>query len=114
MRWLLSSLLVLAVADAPYRIDPSFGKLPDGLKWGLTAGMAIDADDHVYAFTRAEPPLIVLDKHGTVLRTWGAQMFGSPHGIRVDRFGDLWMTDWRTRDGKGQQVFNTTATCTSS
>ena len=102
---LAAAALAGVSAQAPYRIDPAFGKLPDGLKWGLTAGMAIDADDHVYAFTRAEPPLIVLDQKGTVLRTWGAQMFGSPHGIRVDRFGYLWMTDWRTRDGKGQQVF---------
>jgi len=101
----LSSAAFLA-AQTPYRLDPSFGKLPDGLKWGLTAGMAIDKQDRIYAFTRAEPPLIVLDgRTGAVLRTWGDKMFGSPHGIRVDRFGYLWMTDWRARDGKGHQVF---------
>jgi hypothetical protein len=100
--WVLSAALA---AQAPYRIDPAFGKLPDGLKWGLTAGMAIDRDDHVFAFTRAEPPLIILDKDGNVLRTWGENLFASPHGVRVDRFGALWLTDWRTRDGKGQQVF---------
>jgi len=113
MRWqrsrvLGSAFLVLgcaAAAQAPYRIDPDFGKLPDGLKWGLTAGMAIDAHDRVYAFTRAEPPVIVLDTSGKVVRTWGQNLFGSPHGIRVDRNGYLWMTDWRARDGKGHQVF---------
>ncbi len=96
---------VAVAAQAPYQIDPHWGKLPDGLKWGLTAGMAVDKDDRVYAFTRAEPPLVVLDRDGTVLRTWGEKLFASPHGVRVDRFGHLWLTDWRTRDGKGQQVF---------
>jgi len=102
--WVLSAA-ALAAQSPSYRIDPAFGKLPDDLKWGLTAGMAIDRDDHVYAFTRAEPPLIVLDTNGKVLRTWGEKQFASPHGVRVDRFGYLWLTDWRTRDGKGQQVF---------
>lgn len=106
MRRLLATVLLFAAAQAPYAIDPTWGKLPDGLKWGLTAGMAIDKQDHVYAFTRAEPPLIVLDgRDGRVLRTWGEKLFGSPHGVRVDRFGYLWMTDWRARDGKGHQVF---------
>ncbi|HZT78317.1 MAG TPA: peptidyl-alpha-hydroxyglycine alpha-amidating lyase family protein [Vicinamibacterales bacterium] len=103
--WYVALGAALLAQSAPYRIDPAFGKLPDGLKWGLTAGMAIDGADHVYAFTRAEPPLIVLDRDGHVLRTWGDKLFASPHGARVDRFGRLWLTDWRTRDGKGQQVF---------
>ncbi len=100
------ALLASAVAaQAPYRIVEGWGRLPDGLKWGQTAGMAIDGQDRVYAFTRAEPPLIVLDREGRVVRTWGEHVFASPHGVRVDRNGYLWMTDWRTRDGKGQQVF---------
>src|SRR5262249_55569469 len=56
-------------AQTPYHVADGWGKLPEGLKWGLTAGMAIDAQDRVYAFTRAEPPLIVLDgRDGKVLR----------------------------------------------
>ncbi len=102
------TIIVIAttvVAQAPYRLVDGWGKLPEGLKWGLTAGMAIDRQDHVYAFTRAEPPLIVLDRDGAVIRTWGEKVFASPHGVRVDRNGYLWMTDWRSRDGKGHQVF---------
>src|SRR5215471_21064643 len=70
-------LVAVTAAQAPYQIAAGWGTLPDGLKWGLTAGMAIDKNDHVYAFTRAEPPLIVLDKDGKVLRTWGDKMFAS-------------------------------------
>lgn len=114
MRWQRSSELgaacwVLAAAlaaQSQYHIADGWGRLPDGLKWGLTAGIAVDKQDRVYAFTRAEPPLIVLDgREGKVVRTWGEHVFASPYGIRVDRNGYLWMTDWRTRDGRGQQVF---------
>ena len=96
---------ILVAQGASYRLVEGWGKLPDGLKWGLTAGIAIDRQDRVYAFTRAEPPLVVLDREGQVVRTWGDHVFASPHGVRVDRNGFLWMTDWRARDGKGQQVF---------
>jgi hypothetical protein len=32
-------------------------------------------------------------------------MFLWPHGFRIDRDGNLWVTDGRGADGKGQQVF---------
>ena len=104
---MLIAALILAAgsAQAPYRIVDGWGRLPDGVKWGLTAGIAIDKQDRVYAFTRAEPPLVVLDRDGNVLRTWGDRMFASPHGVRIDHDGYLWMTDWRARDGRGHQVF---------
>ena len=56
-------------------------------------------------FRRGEPPVVELDADGRVLKTWGANAFVWPHGIRVDRDGYLWVTDGRHRDGRGQQVF---------
>jgi DNA-binding beta-propeller fold protein YncE len=35
-------------------------------------------------------------------------MFAWPHGIRIDRFGYLWITDGQARNGIGQQVFKFT------
>ena len=32
-------------------------------------------------------------------------MFVQPHGMTVDREGNVWVTDAQTKDGKGQQVF---------
>jgi N-acyl-D-amino-acid deacylase len=91
-----------------YRLVPGWGSLPAGMQFGEVPGMTIDAAGRVFAFTRAEPPLIEFDPSGTVLKTWGEKMFVWPHGIRVDRDGFLWITDGRARNGIGQQVFKFT------
>ena len=70
--------------------------------------MAIDANGKIYAFHRAEPPIVEIDSAGKILKRWGEGMFVWPHGIRVDQDGFLWVTDGRARDGKGQQVFKMT------
>lgn len=96
--------------EAPdvYRLVPGWGTLPDGASWGQVPGMAIDANGKIYAFHRAEPPIVEIDPGGRVLKRWGADMFVWPHGIRVDSEGFIWVTDGRARDGKGQQVFKMT------
>jgi hypothetical protein len=89
----------------PYRLVPGWGTLPNGAQWGEVPGMAIDAAGKIYAFHRAEPPIVELDRDGTVLKQWGEKLFAWPHGMRVDRFGNLWITDGQARNGIGQQVF---------
>jgi sugar lactone lactonase YvrE len=46
------------------------------------------------------------------VRSFGARMFNRPHGIHIDRDGNVWVTDGEgpdgkdpRRDGKGHQVF---------
>ena len=46
-----------------------------------------------------------MDSSGKVLKMWGEKLFAWPHGIRIDRFGNLWITDGQARNGIGQQVF---------
>lgn len=95
-------------ANPPYQLVPGWGVLPGGATWGEVPGMAIDADNRIFAFHRSEPPVVEMDADGKVLKTWGEKMFVWPHGIRVDRFGFLWITDGRARNGMGQQVFKYT------
>ncbi len=93
----------------PYRLVPNWGTLPGGAQWGEVPGMAIDARGKIYAFHRSEPPVVELDRNGNVTKQWGEKMFAWPHGIRVDRFGNLWITDGQARNGIGQQVFKYSA-----
>ena len=92
----------------PYRIVPAWGTLPNGAQWGEVPGMAIDGNGTIYAFHRSEPPVVELDRDGKILKQWGEKLFAWPHGIRIDRFGNLWITDGRARNGIGQQVFKYT------
>jgi hypothetical protein len=94
-----------------YKAVPGWGQqLPNGMKWGETSGMAIDTQGTILAFTRAEPPLIELNADGKVTRIWGDKMFVWPHGIRVDRDGNIWMTDGQNNPEKtnGQLVYKFT------
>ena len=86
--------------------------MPSPLKWGEVPNVAIDPKGTVFVFTRTDPPVVELTSAGKLVKTWGDGMFAWPHGIRFDRDGNLWITDGRGENGKGQMVykFNTDGT----
>ncbi|MBM3841483.1 MAG: hypothetical protein FJ398_26755 [Verrucomicrobia bacterium] len=97
-----------------YRVQIRFGEepadtMPDGWKFGRVSAVATDATGNVYVFQRGKKadPIVVFDAKGKYLRSWGRGMFGNPHGLRVDREENVWVTDNGdhqvmkfTRDGK--------------
>jgi DNA-binding beta-propeller fold protein YncE len=94
----------------------SFGPLPDGRVWGSTAGVDIGPDGHVWAYDRCGTnrcegstlnPILKFDRtSGKVLAQFGGGQIVFPHGIHVDRDGNVWVTDGSgSKDGKmGHQV----------
>ena len=94
-----------------------FGVLPDGRKWGNSAGVSIGPDQNVWAYDRCGEntcensnltPIFKFDRNsGKVLASFGAGMFVFPHGLYVDRDGNVWVTDGQANKAgtKGQQVF---------
>src|SRR6202162_2794313 len=50
-------------------------------------------------------PILKFDASGKLVKSFGAGMFIFPHGLHVDRAGNVWVTDGLGRDGKGHQVF---------
>jgi sugar lactone lactonase YvrE len=98
----------------PYKIE-TFGQLPAGRKLGATSAIDIDRDGKsVWVFERCGgancsgstvAPILKFDSSGKLVASFGAGMFFYPHGMFVDRDGNIWVTDGQGRDGKGQQVF---------
>jgi DNA-binding beta-propeller fold protein YncE len=94
----------------------NWAALPDGRMWGSTAGVDIGPDGHVWAYDRCGgnscdgsnvAPIVKFDKSsGKLLASFGGGMFAFPHGLHVDRDGNVWVTDGqRSKDGtKGHQV----------
>ncbi len=78
---------------AAYEVDPHWPRKPANLQWAAMPGVAVDARDRVYAFTRSDDPVQIYESDGTFIRSWGRGMFGRPHGMRVDREGNVWVTD---------------------
>ena len=67
-----------------FQVVEGWEQLPDGQVHNDVADVAVDSDDNVYLFTRMDPRVIVYDKHGQHLRSWGEDAFTSrPHGISV-------------------------------
>ena len=52
------------------------------------AAVSVDSQDRVYCFNRnAEHPVVVFDRDGKFLSSWGAGLFKFPHAIRIRRAG---------------------------
>jgi DNA-binding beta-propeller fold protein YncE len=63
---------------------------------GISA-VAADRQGNIYVMHRPTSPdgdpVVVLDRQGNVLRSWGRGMYRIPHGIRIDPAGNVWTVD---------------------
>jgi DNA-binding beta-propeller fold protein YncE len=76
-----------------FTVVPDWGKLPEGWRYVEAAGVAVDSNDHVYVFTRGEHPVIVFDRDGNFLRSWGEGLVRRAHGITIGPDDEVWLTD---------------------
>src|SRR6478672_6380698 len=76
-----------------YRPVAGWPQLPPGLKLGPVSAVATDAADRVYVAHRGPRPVLVFDRDGTFLRAWGDDHLKTPHGLRIDPAGNVWLTD---------------------
>ena len=53
----------------------------------------MDKQDRVFCFTRGEHPVIVFDRDGKFLRSWGEGVVRRAHGITIDADDMVWLTD---------------------
>lgn len=87
----------------PYTTHQGFFKLPEGRSWGSTSAVDIDIDGtSIWVGERCGvnscagsdlDPVLKFDADGSLVTSFGAGMFLFPHGIHVDRQGNVWITD---------------------
>ncbi|MFQ5702886.1 MAG: peptidyl-alpha-hydroxyglycine alpha-amidating lyase family protein [Gemmatimonadales bacterium] len=105
-------------APNPYRtVAGVWGKLPQGRTWGSTSAVfpARDGSGNIWVAERcgqnscagkdAVDPILLFDRSGKLLKSFGAGLIVMPHGIHVDKGGNVWVTDTGRENGKGYQVF---------
>jgi DNA-binding beta-propeller fold protein YncE len=68
-------------------------QLPAGWRFVEVAGVATDSRDRVYVFNRGEHPVIVFDRDGRLVTSWGEGQFARAHGIFIDPDDAVWCTD---------------------
>ena len=76
-----------------YRVVENWAKLPDGWEFKDVGAVAVDSKDRVYVFNRGEHPMMVFDREGNFIRSWGEGGFPRAHGIHIDRDDTLYLTD---------------------
>jgi len=108
------------LVEAPmFEVDPLWPKpLPNGWLMGMTIGVGVDAEDHVWIVHRpdtlsanetaavqdpkvasccaAAPPVLQFDAEGTLISSWGGPGDGydwpsSNHGVTIDHKGVVWI-----------------------
>jgi DNA-binding beta-propeller fold protein YncE len=76
-----------------YEVLEDWARVPDG--WEMpAAAVTVDSQDRVYCFNRTlDHPIVVFDRDGNYLSSWGAGLFAFPHAIRADDRDNLWTVD---------------------
>jgi sugar lactone lactonase YvrE len=95
----------------PYATQAGYFKMPAGRAWGSSSTVDIDIDgESVWIAERCggninacvnnpDTNLVMLfDKEGNMVRSFGAGYITWPHGIHVDHEGNVWVADARGTD----------------
>ena len=78
--------------DFIYEVEEDWAKLPEG--WEMTAAaVAGDSQDRIYAFDRGDHPVMVFDREGNYLYSWGHDLIKMAHAIYVDAGDNVWLVD---------------------
>ena len=96
-------------APNPYQTVKDYFKLPAGRTWGSTSAVEIDRDGKsIWVAERCGqngcldrktgkmsdlPSVLKFDATGKLVKSFGAGLMIFPHGIYVDRDGNIWVTD---------------------
>jgi DNA-binding beta-propeller fold protein YncE len=79
-----------------YRVNEEWQRPPAGLEIRACA-VSVDSQDRVYCFNRnPEHPIVIFDRDGNFLSSWGAGLFTFPHAIRIVRENGqdvVWLCD---------------------
>jgi DNA-binding beta-propeller fold protein YncE len=68
-------------------------QLPAGWSFVEVAGVATDSKDRVYVFNRGDHPVIVFDRDGRFLNSWGEGIVKLAHGIHIGPDDCVYLTD---------------------
>jgi hypothetical protein len=64
--------------------------------------VAADGKGLIFVLRRSDPPVLVYNREGKVVNSWGSGVFVDDHNIDVDRFGFVWIGD---RNGQIEYKF---------
>lgn len=82
-----------SIPQYQYVADEHWAQLPTGWSWHEVTAIAIDSKDRVFVFNRGEHPVIIFDRDGSFIGSWGEGQFARPHGITIGPDDSVYCTD---------------------
>jgi DNA-binding beta-propeller fold protein YncE len=84
----------MTLAVPTFQISEAWEQLPAGYLHPDVAAVDVDADGRVYLFCRGDHPVMVYERDGRFIRSWGEGVFTlRAHGITVAPDGAIWCID---------------------
>jgi hypothetical protein len=84
---------VLGAGAYTYEAIHDWGELPARIRWGNTHGVVEDSQGHIYvhhtvhATSDSADSMVVFDRRGKFVRSWGKEFRGVAHGLHIRREG---------------------------
>lgn len=88
-----ASDVLVGVGAFQYRPVPGWQQLPPEIVLVEVVGVATDSAGNVFVFDRGEHPVVVLDRQGNFLRSWGQGVIVHAHGIHIGPDDAVYCTD---------------------
>lgn len=80
---------VLGSGEHTYEVTHDWGELPVDIQYGNTHGVCEDSQGHiyihhtVYATSEKADSMVVFDRHGRFVKSWGKEFRGGAHGLFI-------------------------------
>jgi DNA-binding beta-propeller fold protein YncE len=99
----VAAIAVVGTQPNPYKTIEGWAKMPDGRSWGATSAVDVDRDGKsMWVAERCGansclnsqlPVVLKFNETGKLVTSFASGLMIFPHGIHVDRDGNIWVTD---------------------
>ena len=86
-------MIRLGSGNLTYELVEGWGHLPPDVDLVEVPAVGVDSRDRIYAFNRGEHPMVVFDREGNFLGSWGEGLFTRAHGICVGPDDSIYCVD---------------------
>lgn len=88
--------MVFGQGTHQYTVEENWWTLPYGWEFGWIPAVAVDSQDRVYVYSRSEHPMVVFDRDGSFLTSWGDDILKDAHGIFIDADDNIYCVERET------------------
>jgi len=85
--------IIVGSGDYKFEIVENWAKLPDGWSFKEVAAVGVDQAENVYVFNRGDHPMMIFDRSGNFLRSWGEGLYPRAHGVHMGPDESIYLTD---------------------